>query len=120
MAWSWVQQVMEERGKQGLCAGVRLWLTSLSGLFSGFCMGFFFADLVWFLNRLVYIFSAKFCKWKKTNKPDLKQNARREESAVFMGNKRILSCFSRSAFWPKKCIFTSLSLSDSTLQTEHF
>lgn len=65
--WGWVQQVVEERGKQGLYAGVLLCLTSLSGLFSGFCMGFFFADLVW-LNRHVYIFSAEFCKWKKTNK----------------------------------------------------
>lgn len=54
----WAQRVVEERGKEGLYAGVLLCLTSLSGLFSGFCMGFFFADLVWFLTDL-YIFSVQ-------------------------------------------------------------
>lgn len=61
-----MQHVLEKRGKQGLYAEVLLCLTSLSGLFSGFCMGFFFfADLVWFLNRLVYIFSANSVNGRK-------------------------------------------------------
>lgn len=58
VSWSWAQRVIEERGKESLYAGVLLCLTSLSGLFSGFCMGFFFADLVWFLTDL-YIFSVQ-------------------------------------------------------------
>ena len=53
----------------GFCSVLLPFLVS----FQGFVWVFFFADLVWFLNRLVYIFSAKFCKWKKTNKrKDLK------------------------------------------------
>lgn len=77
VSWSWPWRVVEERGKQGLYVGVLLCLTSLSGLFSGFCMVFFLADLVWFLNRLVYIFSAKLCKWKKTKRFKMKRPARR-------------------------------------------
>lgn len=94
---NWVQHVVEKRGKQGLYAEVLLCLTSLSGLFSGFCMGFcfcfffFFADLVWFLNRLVYIFSANSVNGRKQ-----KNNARRDKSAVFMGNKE---------FFPDGCAF---------------
>lgn len=33
VSWSWAWRVVEERGKQGLYAGVLLCLTSLSGLF---------------------------------------------------------------------------------------
>lgn len=72
-------------------------------------MGFFFADLVWFLNRLVYIFSAKFCKWKKTNK-HLKPDARREESAVFMGNKEFFPDPAPLSFDPRNAFFPLLFL----------
>lgn len=68
-------------------------------------MGFFFADLVWFLNRLVYIFSAKFCKWKKT----FKRDARREESAVFMGNKEFFPDPASLSFDPRNAFFPLLS-----------
>lgn len=63
---SWAPRAVKGRGKQGLYAGILPSYFPFPSL-QGFVWVFFFADLVWFLNRLVYIFSAKFCKWKKTH-----------------------------------------------------
>lgn len=50
-------------------------------LYRGFL--FVFSLQIWFLNRLVYIFSANSARGRKQLK-----NARRDKSAVFMENKK--------------------------------
>lgn len=76
------------------CCVLLPFLVSFQGFVWVFVFGlffFFFADLVWFLNRLVYIFSANSVNGRKQ-----KNNARRDKSAVFMGNKE---------FFPDGCAF---------------
>lgn len=76
----------------GFCCVLLPFLVS-SGFCRGlvFCWFFSFADLVWFQNRLVYIFSANSVNGRKQmggkKKKLKKKTPGAKKSAVFMGNK---------------------------------